>query len=463
MLAQYHAIEKFLTNTIRATHMSQADVTKMQTAQVEQLKSAFSRCRFDFTDAANLQAALAVPTIAFSDPQRQDIAAMVSRLSTADGGRSALCATDKAKLQDCPNFASMLTEQQWTEVETMPDIEAKLQVVVRIMLQLGLRNPNEATKKIVLIIVTLIDKQHMSINQFYKWLQKLTTMLTRMRKSPTYPAATMINFPVSGAMLKTMVPTLYPDGDPVPSRVSAIEIDQRSALYGSRSTQRALREEASQQSSHAWLATSNSAMQQPDMSTLMRLGQMIAQATQGNVNRLSPDVPMSYFASRSGVRERPASAIDLPRPANLPIMDREHAPDSLHIVPIDNVPSIGRADDGAEEGNDMAAHGTDGDDGSGLAAVRAELRAAMNEKAVGKKQKKAANAKAKAAAKAKAKAAAKAKPKPVAKAHAKAKAAPVPAKPTGKKLILGCSKCRYVTAGCSQCKDPSFTGKRGRL
>jgi hypothetical protein len=30
-------------------------------------------------------------------------------------------------------------------------------------------------------------------------------------------------------------------------------------------------------------------------------------------------------------------------------------------------------------------------------------------------------------------------------------------------LVLGCAKCRRSPTGCSQCRDPSFKGKRGPL
>ena len=29
-------------------------------------------------------------------------------------------------------------------------------------------------------------------------------------------------------------------------------------------------------------------------------------------------------------------------------------------------------------------------------------------------------------------------------------------------LVLGCSKCRYSSGGCKQCRDPAFAGKRGK-
>ena len=76
----------------------------------------------------------------------------------------------------------------------------------------------------------------------------------------------------------------------------------------------------------------------------------------------------------------------------------------------------------------------------------------------------------------KAKAKAKGKGQAKAKGKGKAKAKASPTKLTGKKdkvegkvkgkgkgegLVLGCSKCRYSSTGCKQCKDPSFKGKRG--
>ena len=133
--------------------MSEADVAQMQVSQVEQLKAAFAQCPFQFDDAANLQDALAMPTDAFTLAHRQELASMVSRLSTSGTAVPLGTEKTKAKLQDCLQFASMLTEVQWNDVEAMPDIESKLQLVIKIMLQLGLKNPNEATKKHVMSIV----------------------------------------------------------------------------------------------------------------------------------------------------------------------------------------------------------------------------------------------------------------------------------------------------------------------
>ena len=63
-------------------------------------------------------------------------------------------------------------------------------------------------------------------------------------------------------------------------------------------------------------------------------------------------------------------------------------------------------------------------------------------------------------AKAKAKATAKVKAKATAKVKAKAKPKSKLPAPSSKKLVLGCSKCRFSPRGCEQCKNPRFSGKR---
>ena len=61
----------------------------------------------------------------------------------------------------------------------------------------------------------------------------------------------------------------------------------------------------------------------------------------------------------------------------------------------------------------------------------------------------------------KGKAEAKAKAKATAKVKAKAEPKSKLPAPSSKKLVLGCSKCRFSPHGCEQCKNPRFSGMRG--
>lgn len=57
--------------------------------------------------------------------------------------------------------------------------------------------------------------------------------------------------------------------------------------------------------------------------------------------------------------------------------------------------------------------------------------------------------------------------KPVAPTKSKSKKPPSPVdEPVDQgddvgELVLGCAKCRRRSTGCSQCKNPRFTGRRG--
>ena len=95
----------------------------------------------------------------------------------------------------------------------------------------------------------------------------------------------------------------------------------------------------------------------------------------------------------------------------------------------------------------------DGDEGGtefGLDAFEKSVRDAQAARKAGAANMKRPAGKGKAKAKATAKVKAKAEPK-----------SKLPA-PSSKKLVLGCSKCRFSSHGCEQCKNPRFSGMRGR-
>ena len=454
MNAQYTAVEKFMSNTIKATRMNSSELQTMQQTQVDALKSAFLQTEFDVQDASDLQATLSEPSNAFSAAQREELASVVARLSASRLVTSKDSPKKRdTKLQDCSGFPSMLTDKQWDEIEAAPDLESKVQLLVKFMLLIGLRNPTEPTKKVVLTMAAIANDTPLGATAFYKELQKMTNLLTRMRKSPTFPPSTMSTFPASGAALKTMCPHVYPDDDPVPSRVPVIDIDRRAPMYGTRNTMRALRPDCQAVALRGPMQMADNSGSSPDMAMLMRLGQMIAQATRCGDNNQMGDIPI-MLGSRSGIRNRTAA---------LPIMpalgDTDH-----------NVDGGGRASNEPPSG-DVHAHEVDvvGDAAvvattseaatNGLAVVREELRKSLEDKANDAKERAAEKKRAKNKKGAKSKTAAKGKAK--ASPNAKTKA-PISKATTRGKMILGCSKCRYVVTGCSTCKDPTFTGKRGR-
>ena len=96
----------------------------------------------------------------------------------------------------------------------------------------------------------------------------------------------------------------------------------------------------------------------------------------------------------------------------------------------------------------MLAHLTDkAQAAAGKAKVKARAKATAQ---------RASKAKGKGKPKATCKAKGKGKPKATCKAKGKGKAK------AKAKLVLGCSKCRYSGGGCGVCRNPSFSGKRGR-
>ena len=468
MLSQYTAVAKFITNTIKATPMDAATLLGLQTAQLEQMKSALTRVDFNIEEAAALQDELAKPTVAFTAAQREDLASAVSRLSTH--GRVAAM-TPKAKLQDGVGFPDMLTDEQWDELESLPDIGSRLSACVRIMLQFGLRNPSEPTKRRILIMLSMIGGgAPLSASEFYQWLQRFTDVIGRKRKNPVFPTSIMVKYPENGAQLKFTHPHLYPRGDPVASRIQQVEIERRINLYGTRSTMKELRPTRVEPACSGSPVGGSNMPQELMQAMMMQLGRMF----NNNQQSSEPTIPlvMSGTMNRSRVnRERlalsPSDNVSMPMQGEDAI-GREQlmltAPDyaSRPVQGVDANESE-RPQSTADSSGAVVADGAASGDVppssalTGLAKVRQELKAALLEKEQDKAKKKNRGGK---TAKAKSKASAKKKANADAKVKVTASASATSRKG---KLILGCSKCRYVTTGCSTCKDPSFTGKRGKM
>ncbi len=128
--------------------------------------------------------------------------------------------------------------------------------------------------------------------------------------------------------------------------------------------------------------------------------------------------------------------------------------------------------------NEDAAAAADGDEDAVLQAIETlaagSAKGELPRKGKGKGKGKGKKGKGKSAIKGKSKTgagkgktAAKGTAKPKAKGKGKAKAK-AKVKPKGKaaakrgQMALGCSKCRYLPNGCGTCRDPNFTGRRGK-
>ena len=493
MLAQYKAVEKFLTSTIKASQMDPAALSHLQTTQTQQMKAALARMTFDLDDAAMLQEELSKPTVAFTSEQCRDMAATVSRLA----GNTTLT-NPKAKLQECFGFMHMMTDVQWDELSAMPDIGCRIQIVVRSMLQIGLRNPSEPTKRTILVMLMMCNDGpplQLCPTDFYKWLQKMTEGVTRMRKNPVYPEAPMLRFPPDGAELMRTHPHLFLHGTPVASRIAQVDIERRVSMYGTRSTMRGLNIDTPVPDQNVAVTGGGWPMAGPRTpadfaACMLQFGQMMQAQTASSSHLGERDV-IRIMGNRSGAN-RPARASPDPmtRPAICNTEGDDNASQSTADISAAHAIPAAILDGSVHATPHDAAPPTD-DAIDGLVAVRKQLADALLSKAADQAQQKADTAKKKREdAKMKAAMAAKATSTPPSKASSKAAsaksapsstrtmvAAPAKAKavagkssaaakaaapPPKRRLILGCAKCRYVTQGCGQCRDPNFSGKRGK-
>jgi hypothetical protein len=452
MLKRYIAVSDFVTSSMAA--LRDSDCTELKASQLDHMKSLINSTNtIDHDDATALQKKLGEVSAAFSDDQRRELAKAVSLKMC--GAMHAPHNDGRAKLQTCVHMNNYLTEAEWAKLDTLPLIPQKVDYMTDIMIRLGIPNPSEPTKVAAGVIIHKGDHVHHA--DFYGTVTSITNIIVKKRKLRTAPPQSMIVFPASGEEFQKSYPLLFPEGPPCPSKIENSVWESRRCVYGSRSSQNALKDSPSRSPSppaprFAGMPTNQQGMEMMQMMMNFMSGNSGQQGPYMDRNVVTMCPPRSRARSHAALANAPGPSMMPQNDVTKLTMIADGVSDEHAAAPED--PEHRKYTEGENKDDSSAIEGLD--------AVRADIERQHTAHVQAQQEKTKARAKAKAKAKAKVKAAAAAKA--LAKVTSKHVKSPVESSPatTKGRLVLGCAKCRYGPKGCSKCKDPSFTGKRGR-
>ena len=411
MLAQYNAIVGFVTSTMAATGGTLSPQLKQ--AQLKHLKQLISTADvMSHEDATQLQLKLQEPNVVFNETERQDIAMCIASKMC---GVQETSQPGRAKLQHCIYMNTYLSQAEWDKLGQMETAVQRADLITDIMVRIGLRNPSEPTK--VSAAILCHNAEQVAHEIFYQTISCITRFIQKKRQKAGSQPQTAIEFPVDGADFQKLHPHLFPDS-PITSKIETDKWESRRIVYGSRSTQTSLKAPRVQQVAPAAPSAS------PHMDLMMQLMTFM----QNQQSQQQDGVNIKFLPRSKRQIGSPGSSSNAAFPM---LLDTPETPEpkSLPTSPV-TLP-----EKNTDDGHQLALEDRSGDSPpKDITEVRMELEKAFEAK--------------------------KAKT-PKVKAQPKSKA--VLKKPASStRLVLGCGKCRWLKAGCAQCRNPLFKGKRGR-
>ncbi len=409
------------------------DVMKAQKVHFEQL---LCSATLSVTDASNVAAAL--QKIEWPQGYLGELLQVVAK-KTLEGGATAVA---RCKLQDYRSLVHYFTSKLWDILgDNRAGSHSKLEVILQHASALGLRNPTEGSVQTLtgLLLVAsegLAGASALTAASKYQTLQHIKKV---MKKHVALPCAAWVaELPREPATFKMSFPSLHEEvfsaAAPVPFPYDALQFEAVCQGIPMRSSSKLLAPVPSPN-----MAQLGSAVGMPAMM------QQLLQFTQGHVSQQSSvgrELPGRDLSIRFLGRAQKA----LPDGAVHESAGEAEANDAEATDEEQDVPTEVPSKEEVEAKLPTVA-------AKGKRKMSVEESTNLILQQITKRD--AAKAEATQGAKAKGKAKAKAK----GKAKAKAKAA-MPATPGQSQPKLGCGKCRGSPAGCGNCKNPNFKGKR---
>ena len=500
MLASYSSVEKFLSSTVDTLGSGEA-ITDAKVSQIQHLKTVWDNEHKNHDDVTELMIKLKQPSMAFTDDDRKDLGKFAMGLMAGVSAGS-LNKSNKS-LQTCLSFNTCLGAPQWDKLSSTTDIDRRCDMTIEFGLGIGIKNPSEPTKVAMLVTACMAEPEiNLTHSEFYSQLAKFTAIIDKKRKAHGWPDRPCITYPAYGKDLAITHPTLFASV-PVESRIDNAVFDSRRRSFGSRSSQLVLRDHKPKGNTRLTIGDQSIGAVQPSSSMhnmqnmpmqnlpmQMQNPHLMMQMMQAMLNGGVPsqqETPLNItFTNRSGMRKNRTSLGLTDAMSDISTSPQESPRDSQdspeYVLPETLA--------GGSTGVDKSGDGTECDASKcgGADATLDDIKHSIDKTFNDKKAKAKEN---------RGKSATKAKGKGKGKGHGKgtkggkgkntngdtsaksgnnkssgAKSGKGNARGKGdkgakggkdkakQKLVLGCSKCRYIVGGCMVCRNPKFNGSR---
>lgn len=500
MLAHVRAVSGFITASKNAI-TDEASLKAIQETQVANLVSVIKKSRPTMEDASTTLNELAKPSGAFTDDQRARLASAVASV-TSDGNIAGTTAvtTTRAQTQTHLYMMNYMTSSDWVVLQSPGTTTSdKMNTLVNRCLSIGLLHPTEKTIVALMAILFAVVKNTHSADEKYQLTNDMKKLWKTKRASMPSLSPTCLVFPMNVAEFRQDHTSAYgPDDMPVMCQINTAEIEEMRLSTAARRTHKSLSTSSATSSIGREIQTAN---HQDVLMAMLAKGLM-----QGSLNLFEPN------PKRSRHNELPLHMSFPSRRCPLALLDREDG-GQASPGPYESLGSPGKESSQAifavgsntspvraEVSTSPIQAGSVGRSTSGIdvmiGKLQEQIKANSTEKAAAKavaddaaaEEAEAVASKPKGKAKSTVKGTAKAKVVPTSTPKAKAKATATTtkkppassgskkvAKPKGKamgaptktfiivggrKVLLGCAKCRGRHTGCGQCHSPTFEGKR---
>lgn len=431
----------------------------------------------DLSDAALAMNALSKGC--FDLDQQQSIAAtingVVSEPSIAAESRITL------KQQDHTSFEAYMTDADWaTLTDHSVDINDKIEVIVLRAVSIGLLSMTEKTAQHIAAVFIVAAGLSCTASTSYEILQSIKLSFKKMRQQRTATCRpTLSSFPADVTIFTSQFPGCY-DKPPVPSRIDQKSITKAKAVIACRKSNALVRDSqpTPRQSSpmNSLVAAMAPLLQAMLSNNVHGMSSSLRRARSSDQLTLSMECPpsppskdgnsqssqslgmLALADGDAGVSPQPASKCGLSA-ASLASTPPQSTAKGISAAAAAVAEAIGakksakknRRQKAKSNGKGKSAGKTAGKTAAEELSTISESEASYDEATTKAKAKAKLAKKGTSKAKAKAKSKTKTKPKETAKSKSSR---------GGGGLILGCGKCRGCPAGCAQCRDPDFTGKR---
>ena len=467
IVQQIHSFDSYLASQ-RAILSVSVGAETMQSMS-NSLSSQISSMAIDADGAASITTV--INSSSFTGDMKTKLATVVAARFGAD---ASILQTGK-KTQTMTSPFVYFTASDWGKFEdTSLLVSTKVHTMVERLMSLGLCNPSETTVKALVATLACVHCPGAEGTMLHSIVVELKSMLSQSRAT-RHSAGFMATFPETpGELARTLFDIAYPvQGDPPVHKHLTLFATTMSKVP-LRTTNKALAQFRSQPASR----------QNYSLDQIATLLQQIVPTASG-----SHGIPITYLRGRVPTLQRSGSVTSPSESSGSPsgskerlaIQDCAQSNQVERAVPTTPLPepvtparanqpgvaaaALADADDALDLMERAAANAASGTKGttpaaSGKNAKKKPAAACTSAKTVpvasGKSAKKPPVASDKSAKKPTVASAKSAKKPPVASGHVAKKR---PAAAAGF-LVLGCAKCRGIHAGCTQCRDPAFTGRR---
>jgi hypothetical protein len=241
-LQAYRSAERYIAATCT---MDPGKLATTSNSQMRNLIELLGKIHIDIGSGTELIEALNSPSANFSLEQRQTLLRTISSIVDGEHTAASSISISRSPEQNCPTIYDYYPAKIWA-VARNPDetLKNKFRCIATWHVEgMGLRNPNAATKRLVVALVHAAMGSDPDPDVAYRDVHEFGAIQKQMRE--LMPGSqTMLSFPKDPVQFRQLHPAAYPEGSPpipCPIPVELILARARKDLIPLRNTNRQLR------------------------------------------------------------------------------------------------------------------------------------------------------------------------------------------------------------------------------